>query len=353
MEHPEDTFEAGLSWPQFTSLYAKSRKGAGKQEVSSAWSNYKTRTLTTTKKSPTKKSPSKRSLSKKSPIRSVVGVPTLAFLPADILRVIAGKRSGAAAVLAQLSRKTHAVTHPIVSTHCSKDIGRNEMRNSIIRVLLDKKKHKYPKQDKIFFSYQIIAGVEMHRHVFKISLLEDKKNVVVEDDGYGFKINGVSIDPHVFDRSFEEPVNSEEIIADIILAVIDLEIKNTGGVVFPSRDTISDILSHRGKCKVDYDTVTQYAITRIVNILHSFNNPVLEDVLKRTEWSTIQVTRDLAGTNQPQVAISMMMLGRWDNDRNVIPPGVLGHAPIVGIIAHGLQISVASIGRMLGINVLF
>ena len=344
MEPPEDGFDLGLTWPKFKSIYSSVRKGANSTEVSAAWTRYKTRIVS-------KKSPKK---SKKETIN--LGPVTLGTMPGDVLRVIAAQRSGAAGVLAQLSKTTHGYTKDIVTNFCEKDIGRIEMYNSIIRVLKQKRLQEHPAQDKIFFSYMLLGNKTVFRHIYEITYFSDSNKLEVKDTGYGFRIerNSVRILDTTANFNYFLDDKAEEYIANVILLLMDKEVLNWSATVFQSRETIREILSHRGKCNVDWNTVTDYARVRMVRILHGFNNPILNEYLGRREWTNRrEMILSLLGQETRIIIVTIILLGRWDNDRNVITDIRNRVGQVLSVeLAHDVSLGLTSIGRVLGITLI-
>jgi hypothetical protein len=282
MEPPEDSLPEGLSWPRFTSLYARARRGAGKAEVSSAWERYKRRVGRTSPRRSVKRSAERRTSSSRraSPVRTLTAesAATLGNLPPEILAKIASQSRGSAAVMARLNRHTNAVASKVVKGHCEDDISVAEIRAYIIRALEKLKKQRYKdtdapdSQSRSFFVYTVIGQATASLHAYRI---RERRGTRLHLEAALMRARVPIGDGNVrlnFTTTTSTSLAAKPAsLADSIVG----ELKDEAGTLLLTQVEVTDILRARRGCN-QKNLAEAYTARRFRAILAALHNPVLD-----------------------------------------------------------------------------
>jgi hypothetical protein len=331
MEPPEDSLPEGLSWPRFTSLYAKARHGASRQEVSSAWERYKQQS-TERRRSP-KKSPKRSgkedtskpaSPERASPVRTLTSTQaaSLGNLPPEILAGIAAKSRGSAAVLAQLNRRTHGIASQVVKTYCKDDISVPEIRQHILRTLGTLRARLYKKSMRLFVYTRIDKTTAIFRsyNVWRVAATSELR---VSEDTTRASSGPGGVESHGSSRLITADSNAA--VAEAILAAV---VKDTGTLLL-TLDEVADVLRARRGCSErqgDGDSLA-YMDVRVRSVLAALHNPVLdEQFLSRRRIADAEVWEVaraiLRGRDQKlgcRTLMTLIMLGSSIAGQNAAP----------------------------------
>jgi len=289
MEPPEDSLLPGLTWAKFSSAYSHIRSGASTQERSAAWNRYKQKS-NSPKKSPKSRKSSPKSR-KRSPVRTITNPANLANLPADVLRNI-GMNRGAAAVLAQLGRRTNEIARPLVLTHCADDITKGEIKKLLIEyvnfLISYKPKKKGEKHQTKTVEYIVFShGRVMHRTYYL--RLTSPGRVTIQTHGYTLRVVENTI---VHRQGILSSLRGASVL-ESIQPTLDEDIEKDS-ILLPSPQTIDEILQRRDGCAYTVRIRSNFIREHIMKILRSTGSLYMENMLSQPAWNVDVMTTNLS-----------------------------------------------------------
>jgi hypothetical protein len=210
---------------------------------------------------------------------------TFLSLPADVLRLIAARRPGAAGVMVQLCRRLHRLLRDIVLTFVEKDVSPLEYRDYGLRFGSRRSCMTMSHDREVCTSSEYVLVTPETVGLYTTTLWigrGDSDNLQRQTSTYSTTAGTTGRCTHDTRKSaIPKGQAYDATIADRIVA----DLRRNAGRVLPCREVIRDVLRHRGDHTVGEEVVVrvmQSGMRRLIALLYE---PLLDDLFALSEWT--------------------------------------------------------------------